>query len=254
MASKKYKNKMCVYCVDSVATTPDHVFCREFFLHHQRDNLPKVPACTDCNQRKSVLEHYLTAVLPLGGRHRHARDQIMEMVPDRMVKNHALQRQLSAGAQQVYEKQQGVLLPTMTLPFNGERLQGWFVMIVRGLIWHHFKLYLPPEYFVQAFLATAAGEQIYERNVSALNCPVRVHANLGDGTFEYEGVQATDAPTSTAWRITALGGVRLAGDPRWPDEVTSKIIGFSAHRRVLTVQGQKLLGLGDASIPPHIPP
>lgn len=65
--SKKYKGKICVYCADAISVTGDHVFAREFFLETQRDNLPQVPACEKYNNRKSVLEHYLTTVLPLEG-------------------------------------------------------------------------------------------------------------------------------------------------------------------------------------------
>lgn len=249
MASKKYRDKLCVYCVERKSTTADHVFCREFFLTEHRNNLPKAPACAECNGRKSALEHYLTAVLPFGGRHTHASVQLETMVPGRVEKNQALLRQLQAGQRPALEMQGGILLPTSTLPFHGESLESLFSMVVRGLIWHHFSVYLPAEYFVKVFMATPEGEQAFDRNIFALNTPNRVHGNLGDGTFIYEGVQVVDTPASTGWRITAMGGVRLGGDRRMPNAVTSKIIGFSAHRRILDAESRKLL-FGGAVPPP----
>ena len=68
--SEKYKNKTCVYCMTTNSSEDgDHVVSREFFLPEKRAGLPKVPACKACNNAKATLEHYLTAVMPFGGRH-----------------------------------------------------------------------------------------------------------------------------------------------------------------------------------------
>ena len=96
--TKKYRGKPCTYCSVRTAETADHVFAREFFLPAQRANLPKVPACRECNEAKSQLEHYLTAVLPFGARHPGAATSLSEMVPPRLAKNARLERDLSRGA------------------------------------------------------------------------------------------------------------------------------------------------------------
>lgn len=93
--SKKFKNKTCIYCANATSETADHVFAREFFLLNQRDGLPKVPSCQQCNKEKSDLEHYLTALLPFGGRHENAKDNLKKMVPKRLKKNKKLHRELS---------------------------------------------------------------------------------------------------------------------------------------------------------------
>jgi 5-methylcytosine-specific restriction endonuclease McrA len=67
--SKKFKGKTCAYCGEREAITGDHVFAREFFLPSDRADLPQAPICGECNNEKSKLEHYLTTVLPFGGRH-----------------------------------------------------------------------------------------------------------------------------------------------------------------------------------------
>ncbi|QUN41481.1 hypothetical protein KEH56_18815 (plasmid) [Burkholderia cenocepacia] len=67
MGSKRFRNKTCVYCgLEQGANTADHVIAREFFLLAGRDNLPKVPACQECNTAKSRLEHYVLSVLLMG--------------------------------------------------------------------------------------------------------------------------------------------------------------------------------------------
>ena len=81
---------MCVYCTTNLSTNNgDHIFAREFFLPNQRGNLPKIPACKPCNDGKSRLEHYLTSVLPFGGRRKDARLNL-ERVPDRLANNASL--------------------------------------------------------------------------------------------------------------------------------------------------------------------
>ena len=44
----------------------DHVIARGFFLPSERGELPQVPACKQCNNEKSRIEHHLTTVLPFG--------------------------------------------------------------------------------------------------------------------------------------------------------------------------------------------
>ena len=74
--SKRFKGKICAYCSTRPAVTGDHIFARAFFLEDKRDNLPQAPACAECNGLKSTLEHYLTTVLPFGGRHPGASENL----------------------------------------------------------------------------------------------------------------------------------------------------------------------------------
>lgn len=86
-SSKKYKDKICVYCRESTSTTADHVFPREFFQKHQRSNLPKVPSCKSCSNEKSKLEHYLLSVLPFGATHSYVHQVLSVDVPKRLERN-----------------------------------------------------------------------------------------------------------------------------------------------------------------------
>ena len=59
----------------------DHVFARQLFPVSERDNLPKVPCCDQCNNDKSRLEHYLVTVLPFGAQHADSLSNLKTMVP-----------------------------------------------------------------------------------------------------------------------------------------------------------------------------
>jgi hypothetical protein len=146
---KKYKGKPCVYCGNSVARAADHVFARDFFLPDRRANLPKVPACHACNHAKGKLEHYLTAILGFGGRHADASANLIQMVPGRLVKNLALHRRLSNGLGRIWA-QEGNLVVPVTLPIDSDKIGELFRFIVKGLMWHHWKVLLGPETAVWA--------------------------------------------------------------------------------------------------------
>ena len=94
--SKNFKDKLCVYCAKDESVGADHVFAREFFLIYDRNDLPKVPACSKCNRDKSEMEHYAVSVLPFGGRHATAL-VYLEMVPKRLQRNPPLHRSLVEG-------------------------------------------------------------------------------------------------------------------------------------------------------------
>jgi hypothetical protein len=53
--------------------------------------------------------------------------------------------------------------------------------------------------------------------LTKMNTPHRVSVDLGDGTFAYQGVQATDCAELMIWRFWMYGGVIFGGDPKVPD-------------------------------------
>ena len=130
---KKYKGKICVYCSEALSTEPDHVFAREFFLEADRNNLPMVPTCRNCNSEKSRLEHYLTVLLPFGGRHYVARDNL-ERVRGRLAKNIGLHKRLAESWGDAFFLKDGVPIPIKTLAFEGQQMVKLFSLIVRGLV------------------------------------------------------------------------------------------------------------------------
>jgi ribosomal protein L40E len=92
---KNFKGKICAYCGSAQAATDDHIFARSLFLEGDRPDLPKAPACRKCNEAKSKLEHYVTAVLPFGGRHPQAGENLLKMVPRRLDKNRRLGQEMA---------------------------------------------------------------------------------------------------------------------------------------------------------------
>ena len=229
--SKAYKNKTCVYCLKHQSVDGDHVIARQFLLPEQRDNLPKVPACKDCNNEKSKLEHYLTTVLPFGGTHATASDTLSMLVPNRLAKNIKLHSALASGA--IINSNQNVE-ESATIPLNGKALTRLYEFIVRGLAWHHWKLLIGEDYVVRAGYFINEGSQFFE-HLLAMNATNRVAVNIGNGVFQYEGVQADDCTQLTIWRMSFYG-IEVGGDPQNPSGRGSQAFGISASTKSKLMQ------------------
>jgi hypothetical protein len=215
---KKFKGMQCAYCLDPTATTVDHVFSREFFLVEDRGYLPEAPACKKCNDEKSRMEHYLTAVLPFGGRHPQARANLEGHVPPRLAKNRPLSRLLLGSTKPGWIRQEGgIYQPTSVVEFNGKKLEGLLKYIGRGLAWHHWKVYLRPGDEVIVMPLPDASNAIFQGLISHMRPENQVVENLGDGTVQYVGIRAADPPQLTLWQISMYGGLVLSDDRKKAD-------------------------------------
>jgi hypothetical protein len=203
VGSKKFKGKTCAYCRKRPSVDGDHVICREFFPINRRSDLPKVPACRECNHEKSLIEHYLTAVLPFGARHGDARD-VMEMTPKRLAANKALYERLSQGLRHVFHSKNGAPWEMdATLPIDGEAVEKLFEYIVRGLAWHHWSLELENCWVRASFIKNMARPH-FDKFFNG-EARSRVSGNLGGGGFTYEGIQSMETETLTMWRMSLYG-------------------------------------------------
>jgi len=210
--SKRFKGKTCVYCATAGASeTGDHVLAREFVEVGHRRQIPQVPACTACNLEKAELEHYVTAVLPFGGRHHDATINLANNVPKRLSKNQKRHRALAKGHKRVWTKEtSGLILHTMSIPIDGEKVEKLIVFVVRGLMAHHCGIVLGSDCFVDVLSLTSHGESLFERYRS-MRAKVRVTGNIGNGTLVYEAAQGTDNPQVSVWKLSLYGGAKMAG-------------------------------------------
>ena len=191
--SKRFTNDLCAYCAKKAAVTGDHIFARKFFLAARRANLPQAPICGDCNNKKSQLEHYLTAVLPFGARHADALTNLASMVPKRLQKNIKLHRHLAESHTE------------SAIPIEGEKLEQLFGLIALGLVWYHWKVYLNHDsHVVRSTTASPRGAQVLDACIFKQKARNRVNENIGNRTFEYEGIQANDDPALKLVIYTAV--------------------------------------------------
>lgn len=234
MASKKFKGKICVYCGSSsqLSEAPDHVFAREFFIPGTPYEPIKVPACNKCNNEKSRFEHYLTALLPFGGLHRDALENLETMIPKRLAKNAKIHQALLNYSTTTWLKGDNAICATGALPIDFDYIDQLFKYIVKGLAWHHWGILFKGEYFIDILALSKSGEELFNQKAFNGNIGKCVDNDLGDGTFMYKGVQEIDSSSiKTAWIFSIYGGLRLKGDPRFPDEEISTIGAISKSQR-----------------------
>ena len=100
------------------------------------------------------------------------------------------------------------------LEHRGDKIDRLFEFIIKGLLWHHWNVILDRgRHGLWAGFLTPIGVQ-FHRQFFAMNANARVSANLGEGTFMYEGLQGTDIPEMSVWLFNVYGGMKLSGDPQ----------------------------------------
>lgn len=222
---KGYTGVPCVYCIEREAASADHVIAREFFPKDQRSDLPKVPACVECNNAKSRLEHALTAIMPFGARHAGA-GQAIAMTGPRLARNRKLRAKLAGGVLlSLRSVNGGPWMFEMTIPFVHGDIERLCEFIVKGLAHHHWKIALGPQHFVRAAFLNEAGRQRFAPFFTA-DAHARVQRDFGEGVFAYEGIQAHDCPELTLWKMS-IYRAEVGGDDRVPGERSSIIYGIS---------------------------
>jgi SEC-C motif len=198
----KFSGETCIYCNNAPADTSDHALGKKFFLEERRGNLPQVPACRRCNNRKAELEAYLMTVLPFGAKNPDAAEILSKLVPPRLAKNAKLTRRLAKG----YDRSGGT-----SIPFEHKPLEELCAMIAKALALQHFGIRLAKGYSAVASVFMNEGESGFAQLLASGR--VHVTGDLGEGTFKYGGAQAADYPELTLWRFEIYGGVDFGGDP-----------------------------------------
>jgi len=218
--TKRFSGKTCAYCaIPNSSATGDHVVARQFFLARDRANLPKVPACTRCNNAKSSLEHYLTAVLPFGGRHATATENLETQVPRRLENNQRLAAHLrETRTQHVTAPVPGTYHGAMALQFDWQKYTAYLEYLVRGLCFFHWNFLIDDAVEVKNLNGATSAQDAFLKPVVKAQAWIGVKQNLGDGTFEYIGLRSRAIPSFTLWEFAVFGGAVFAGDERWPSK------------------------------------
>ena len=222
MASKRYKGKDCAYCgAIGASRAPDHVIAREFFLERDRGNLPQVPTCDPCNNMKSALEHYATAVLMAGTNHSDGDLYRKTKVAPRIRRNRKYQEELGLYDPPVWINIRGVTQQMHIIKIDSDKINALMALIVRGLYFFHFARPLATTFRPYISMFHPHHEPVMLHGLSKFfpdDAP-RVKGNLGRGGFVYEGIQSPAHEALTLWRMIWHGGIRLHGDNSPPDGV-----------------------------------
>jgi hypothetical protein len=213
----RYVGKDCPYCGGvGITTTRDHVLAREFVLPRYRDGLPIVAACKPCNNGKADLERELTVVLPFGGRHADAEEQLQTMVPPRLRGNAKLHREIAGSYGPGW-----IVSATGSYEFRGQVrvyvdvISRWLELVTLGLIQHHWGLAVGDKIIVEADLATAEQAKIMGQLFALRSGRAVPLTQLGGGVLTYHSAMGVDDPLCSIWRYSLYSGLELAGEDQW---------------------------------------
>lgn len=210
MSSKKYRNKLCVYCRTANSATADHVFPKEMFQLRHRNNIPKVPACKKCNNEKSKIEHYLLSVLPFGGTHDDAKEMLSIDALKRLKKNQKLFSRLrNEWGHSYIPRESKVLEKRMHVKFDPNMLHTFIGFASLGLTYHHWGLILPRDYEIRAFTPSITGMRFIER-LFDLRAEHTANEVLGNNTVRYKGACSGNQESLSVWAVQLLGGMTVA--------------------------------------------
>jgi hypothetical protein len=214
VGSKKYKNKSCAYCGRSdLPTEREHVLAQEFVLEGTPvQEWPCAPACRPCNAEKADLERYVTAVGSIAGRHKDALANLERNGERRLAKNPAIAQRLNLRRTTQWVKEGNLWVRAAEVDFDWDQLECLCRFIVKGLAWHHWKVVLGTDCFIEVHRPLVGTlREVFERFRHMRR--VRLTGAVGDDTFVYQGAQGTENPQVMVWELLLYGGLRCAGDP-----------------------------------------
>lgn len=242
--SKAYKNKPCVYCQERLSTEPDHVIARDFFSEEHRHGIPKVPSCSVCNGIKSELENYAMTIFPFGSMHPEAKSMLEEKVRRRLNKNKKLKQYLGNELERVRARSEhNLICPTSSFPIDLSKLILLFQMIVKGLIFHHWKVYFPSDYIIRIMTLTSDGLLIFKEQILILSKGFHVQNELGNKAFYYQGTRGGADPAFTAWHLSFYGNLNI-GSPDETDVMESAYICAMTGSRSIEPLIDRFLNIG----------
>ena len=216
MASKKFKNKACAYCGRSDRPTEkEHVLAQQFVLKGTSvKEWPTAPACRRCNKEKSDLERYLTAAMMFAGQHADALANLEENGERRLAKHPELRAAL-AKRSMVWVRHGDLIVQRWAFDFDFEKLGKLCQLMAKGLAWHHWKVVLGADCFVEVHRPLTGQVGVEFKKFRRMR-GVRETGSVGGDTFVYSGAQGTDNPQVTVWEFVLYGGqvASDAGDGR----------------------------------------
>lgn len=110
----------------------------------------------------------------------------------------------------------------MALPVDGLKILELYRFIVKGFIWHHWKIVLSESDEVHTMGLSEVGETYFNK-LLCTNAGAKVEGKLGDDTFKYIGSQAKDSPGATIWMFTMYNGIKFIDNSFEEPKYSTKI-------------------------------
>jgi hypothetical protein len=251
--AKKFEDKLCVYCGIEKSTRGkgDHVIASGFFDEDQRTdeyNPIRVPACKACNSSFAAHEQYLISILAPSLNAVHPTAQRVASGPvTRSILNPRARgnwRRISKTAERVHLVSPGGLYTATTTAIQPdyEPYDIVFRKITKGLYYHHFDAYFPPDYEIALFnIDRATCDRFFNsmQQVSSFG-----PFELASGIFRYAFHVYPADPAQMVWLMSFYQGHYFSvhtGPPKLPGDVLylSESLGDLKEGRYILMERSK---------------
>jgi len=207
---RDFQGQLCAYCRRRQSEAEDHVVGRGFIPERLRGNLPKAPACDDCNSRKAALERYAMAVFPFGAVDPVGAEMLRTRAKQRLAKDQRLLREIQEGKEDVlYVSPDGTQCKTLAIPFDWRGSFELFEMLILGLLWHLNRSPLPDTHAVRLLALTESGREWFRGSVLALSPDKYQEMRLGGGAFSYRFTHNAEDAFFSAWILDVYGSLNI---------------------------------------------
>lgn len=202
-------------------------------------NIPKVPACSSCNGEKSRLETYFLALVLAASNHEHGDEYRRNHVIPSLRKNRRIGNMIR-NSKPIVIQRNGRFEQVFPINIDSEMTTRLMEFIAIGLYYHHAKAPLNVDYDAKARIFAPEHEAEYINTVFQIfpDDSPRVSRDLGNGTFVYDGIQNSQMPGFSVWRMKWHGGIALAGENGPQGGVSTWIV--STAPRDLPTSGEPL--------------
>lgn len=105
----------------------------------------------------------------------------------------------------------GSAVTTSALPFDYDKASGLFLMIIKGLLWHHLRSPFPRDYVIRLFPLTDQGLERFKKCFLSLSPENLQREALADGAFKYVFTRNRDDPFFTVWVLDFYDSLNMCG-------------------------------------------
>lgn len=226
MFSNPFRDKICVYCGAVINRRP--CLREEILFANDPRDLPQMPACLTCNNKKSDLETYATVMLTLAchpsSLHMEA---YIEQAQRRLTKNVRLQRQLERESTAAWARHNDIIRKAVVPPLDVDKIKDLVRHIGIELAFHYREILLDGRVVIEAIPAPWRSANFVRMNGAS---------NKATGP---SGIWGTAQPSTSpvrCWTSTNHDGRQLLrGCEIHPERRPSEnpVLGMDRHHRFL---------------------
>ena len=205
---KSRHSDICVICGKRPMTGRDHLPPQSAFPKPRPSDLITVPACDNCNNKRSGLDEEFKVAIGLQAGHGEQGERLFcDQTSRTLSHNRRLMRELASAMREVkIRTPEGLMVGTASaVPLRSESYDTVINRIIRGLHWHHTGHILGDRVDIKINWYRNLTKKIYEMTNNWATGVV------GDGQFIYKYAVFDEVPMASVWVLQFFGRAWSSG-------------------------------------------